>query len=112
MLNIKSLVIPVIIGYGLYYTFTHYDITPFPPMINTVKETLIKDNPDYENYFMDVIHGGCNRTKGGLTDSVFTCRIDFHKKKGADAYEQDIYMVKKNGKWRIQGYGPRSNTPS
>ena len=112
MLSIKGLIIPAAIGYGLYYTLTHYDIAIFPPMDKAVREAIVANKPELNNYGINITRK-CAKTKGSVTDAVFTCGVDFNNPFGnnREHFVQTVMLAKKKGKWKVLGYGNREDAP-
>ena len=110
MISIKGIIVPAVIAYSLYYTFTHYDIAPFPPMDNTVEAAIKTSQPQYQNYVLTVTKD-CARTQGGLTDGIFTCQVSFSHTNNTgekmDFFEQKVNIAKRKGKWVVVSMGQR-----
>lgn len=85
-------------AYGLYYFFTHYDVTLFPPSDQQVAEVVKKGMPQFnDDYTVNVVNN-CAKTQGGITDGVFTCGIEVSAS-SIETYQMKVQIRKFQGKW-------------
>lgn len=97
MMDIKSTLVVAAIGYGIYYFFTHNNVTPFPPTDKEVGEVVRKGMPQFAGGYEVNVVNNCARTEGGFIDGVYTCGVEISG--GSDVQEMRVKIRKFQGKW-------------
>lgn len=97
MEKLAQTIVVAAMAYGLYYFFTHYDVTLFPPSDQQVSATVKKGMPQFADYTINVINN-CAKTQGGITDGIYTCGIEVNGS-GTEAYEMKVQIRKFKGNW-------------
>lgn len=96
----KGVIVMAAIGYGIYYFFTHNNVTMIPPSKNTVKAAVKKVRPELLSRGNLNVPTACTRIGGSmLTDGVFACKIELSGKYAEQPGLDKVILIKKNGEW-------------
>lgn len=102
--NIKSLLVVLAIGYGLYIFGAKGNFTLIPPSEKAVMQAVAADKMQRFRDYDVTLQKKCTRVGGGMVqDGVYSCDIEVvHKQNAAQLRTEHIILVKQKNRWVLR----------
>ena len=102
--NIKSLLVVLAVGYGLYVFGAKGNFTLIPPSEKAVMQAVAADKMQRFRDYDVTLQKKCTRVGGGMVqDGVYSCDIEVvNKHNAAQLRVEHIILVKQKLRWGLR----------
>ena len=101
-MKIVKTLVTIAILYGAYHVYKTNNFTILPPTDSDVKGAIRVVDSEMRDprKTLLTITGPCKKIKGGMTDAVFSCKVEFfYRSDSKKTHVSDVHIIKRKGNW-------------